>query len=125
MLQHDRPPTLMPLGEQDAAASALVLHVLEAGDEVRYATEAGEHARQRGPETVRHTQRFTRQRFFLVFLLPFRFCFFFGFGYTRFKLARCRVCVSGLGFGGGNCKTKPKKAKWEKRTGLCYPSAFP
>ena len=52
MLQHHRPPALMPLGEQDAAASALVLHVFEAGDEVGHATEAGEHARQRGPETV-------------------------------------------------------------------------
>lgn len=52
MLQHHRPPALMPLGEQDAAASALVLHVFEAGDEVGHATEAGEHARQSGPETV-------------------------------------------------------------------------
>lgn len=42
----------MPHGKQDAAASALVLRVLEAGDEVWHAAERAENARQRGPETI-------------------------------------------------------------------------
>ena len=42
----------MPLGEQDAAASALMLHVLEAGDEVRDATETEERAGQHGPDNI-------------------------------------------------------------------------
>lgn len=74
MLQHHRPPALMPLGEQDATASALVLHVLEAGDEVGHAAEAGEDARDRGPETVRHTEVSVSFSFCFPFI-PFRFRF--------------------------------------------------
>lgn len=102
MLQHHRPPALMPLREQDAAASALVLHVLEAGDEVGHATETGEHARQRGPEAVRHAQEVTRQRF------GSRFFFFFCFFVLRFCSATrasnwCGAvfsCLGGLYVGG-------------------------
>lgn len=127
MLQHHRPPALMPLREQDAAASALVLHVLEAGDEVGHATETGEHARQRGPEAVRHAQEVTRQRFgsrFFFFFLFFRFTFLFG--YTRFKLVRCSVFLSGGAVcrGGGNCKTGLKKSKRGETYWTVLPECF-
>ena len=42
MLQHHRPPALVPLRERDAAVSALVLHVLETGDEVWHAAETAD-----------------------------------------------------------------------------------
>ena len=43
MLQHHRPPTLVPLRERDAAVSALVLHVLETWDEVWHAAETADN----------------------------------------------------------------------------------
>ena len=42
MLQHYRPPALVPLRECDTAVSALVLHILETGDEVWHAAETAD-----------------------------------------------------------------------------------
>lgn len=54
MLQHDRPPTPVPHRKQDPAMTALVLRVLETGDEVRDAAEAEDETGQRGPRTSAH-----------------------------------------------------------------------
>lgn len=103
MLQHHRPPALMPLREQDAAASALVLHVLEAGDEVGHATETGEHARQRGPEAVRHAQEVTRQRFcsrFFFFFFVFSFYVFVRLHALQIGAVQCFLVWGGCMWGG-------------------------
>ena len=69
MLQHHRPPALVPLRERDAAVSALVLHVLETGNEVGHAAETEEETRQRGPCATGTLSAFF---FRLFYLLPAR-----------------------------------------------------
>ena len=51
---HDRPSAAMPGSEQDAAMTALVFDVLEAGDEIGDASEAEAEADDGGPGTRGH-----------------------------------------------------------------------
>lgn len=67
MLQHHRPSAPMPERKQHAAMTALVLRVLETGDEIRDATETEDETRQRGPRTSAHGSRVS------VLFFPFLF----------------------------------------------------
>ena len=71
MLMHNRPPAVMPRGEQDAAMAAFVLDVLQGADQVRDATEAEAEADHGGPGT--ELKRARVSFFFLdrLLLLPF------------------------------------------------------
>ena len=57
----------MPLREQDAAVSALVLRVLEAVHQVGYAAETGDDAEERGPSTVMMKGKLCVSRYYLSF----------------------------------------------------------
>ena len=103
MLQHHCPPALVPLREHDAAVSALVLHVLETGDEVRHAAETEDDTCQRGPCTTGTLSAFS----FLSF--------------TRFQLVRLAQYRVAWGEA-----TQGEMYKREgKRTGSYCPNAVP
>ena len=54
---HYSPPAPVPLHSQHPAVSALMSHVLDAGEEIRQAGEPADEMGQRGPQTTYSTQK--------------------------------------------------------------------